>query len=195
MSDPPALDMQPAAILLEQALETTQASLRHYIQRLVRDAEDTLDIVQEAYVAAVRAAQRREPPFIPGATAEPIRQWLFHAAYCRAISLLRHRSVIDKNARPVALDESSTGAHGQADLFDTQIAEADALRRALETLDPQDASLLLLKVVHHYTAVELAQSLGMTPAAVRQRLSRSLHKMRAAYIAQNAERDAAGGRG
>jgi RNA polymerase sigma factor (sigma-70 family) len=195
MSDPPTVDMQPAAVLLEQALESTQRSLRHYIQRLVRDVEDTLDIVQEAYVAAVRAAQRREPPFVPGSSAEPIRQWLFHTAYCRAISLLRHRSVVDKNARPVLLDESSTGAHVHTDLFDTQIVEADALRRALQMLEPQDASLLLLRVVHSYTAVELAHSLGMTPAAVRQRLSRSLHKMRAVYLAQNPDGDAAGGRG
>jgi RNA polymerase sigma factor (sigma-70 family) len=195
MSDPPASATLPAVLLLEQALDSTQASLRHYIQRLVRDGDDTLDIVQEAYVAAVQAARRHEPPFVPGSTDEPIRRWLFHASYCLAMSLLRHRRVVDITAQRMSTDELPPSGNPQMVAFETRIAEADALRVALEAVDPQDASLLLLRVVHRYTSVEIAQSLGISPAAVRQRLSRTLRNVRDVYTLQNDERAAAGGRG
>ncbi|MBU0550940.1 sigma-70 family RNA polymerase sigma factor [Myxococcota bacterium] len=53
------------------------------------------------------------------------------------------------------------------------------LNEALERLDPRDRTLLLLGEGQDWKGPELAEALGMTPAAVRTRLSRIRKKMRA----------------
>jgi RNA polymerase sigma factor (sigma-70 family) len=60
-----------------------------------------------------------------------------------------------------------------------------ALRDLLERhLEPDERALLLLRYLHGFNAAELAQIMGVTPEAVRQRLSRSRGKLIAASAPQ-----------
>jgi RNA polymerase sigma-70 factor (ECF subfamily) len=56
---------------------------------------------------------------------------------------------------------------------------ADRLSDALLDLTPQDRVMLLLSDAHGWKGPELAEELGMTPGAVRTRLSRARAKLRA----------------
>lgn len=68
-----------------------------------------------------------------------------------------------------------------------QREDAAALYRALERLPDADRELLTLHCFARLTAAELADTLHMTPAAVRQRLHRARTRLR-----QNMEEDGYG---
>jgi hypothetical protein len=62
-----------------------------FLYRLVTQAEQVSDLLQDSYYDAWRAAQRGAAPLIRGGAHEEVRRRLFHAACCRAISALRRR--------------------------------------------------------------------------------------------------------
>jgi RNA polymerase sigma factor (sigma-70 family) len=64
------------------------------------------------------------------------------------------------------------------------IAEADALRSALNTLNPADAACFLLQAVHGFSTQEIAAVVRVRSGAVRKRLSRARQRLRAAYVTQ-----------
>ena len=64
------------------------------------------------------------------------------------------------------------------------IAEAEALRSALNTLKPVDAACFLLQAVHGFSTEEIAAVVHVRPGAVRKRLSRARQRLRAAYATQ-----------
>lgn len=114
-----------------------------------------------------------------------MRRWLFHVAYTRAISHLRHRRVIQW--QPLAPhDGAGELARADATPFEDTIVESAALRAALDTLAPMDAACLLLIVVQGFTAAETARIVGGTPQAVAKRFARAKQRLRAIYLAQNA---------
>ncbi|MBW2527385.1 MAG: sigma-70 family RNA polymerase sigma factor [Deltaproteobacteria bacterium] len=65
----------------------------------------------------------------------------------------------------------------EQDAFRKQLAEG--LSNALLQLKPEDRVLLLLSDAHGWKGPELAEELGLTPGAVRTRLSRARAKLRA----------------
>lgn len=71
---------------------------------------------------------------------------------------------------------------------ETEYAEVDsALVRLLQTLSPVDRALVVLADVAGYSSRELATALELTPAAVRQRLSRSRAALKSAGQTTTAE--------
>lgn len=54
------------------------------------DSEEAHDVVRDTYVNAWKAANNGKAPFIADSDEGDVRKWLFHAAYCRAVSNLRH---------------------------------------------------------------------------------------------------------
>jgi DNA-directed RNA polymerase specialized sigma24 family protein len=68
--------------------------------------------------------------------------------------------------------------------FEERLAEGDALRTALDSLDPKDVACLRLSILEGFTAVEIAHILTITPEAARQRLSRATRRLREAYFVQ-----------
>ena len=69
--------------------------------------------------------------------------------------------------------------------FEDLIAAGDEWRGILGAIDPQDAAVLVLKALQGYNSVELAQVFGISPDAVRKRLSRATHRLRLAYFARH----------
>ncbi len=69
-----------------------ERELLRFLSGIITDAEQARDLLQDTFYNAWRTAQRGAPPFAPGGSAEEVRRWLFHAAYCRAMSALRRRA-------------------------------------------------------------------------------------------------------
>lgn len=181
-------------------VDRLQAALFAFLRGLLGDAEQARDLTQDAFHDAWRATQALTPPWTSAHDDDERRRWLFHAAYCRAISHLRRRKVI----RWTSLDwagiawreeigpTADTGATpdvpdvmADAGSFEQRVVEAEALRAALARLRPDDAACLLLRVAHGFSAAEVAATLGITPDAVAQRLSRARRRLRAIYLTQN----------
>jgi RNA polymerase sigma-70 factor (ECF subfamily) len=169
-------------------VESTQAQLYAFVRGLVGDGEEARDVVQDTYISAWKVAQHEAAPFAPESMETETRKWLFHAGYFKAISALRHRSVITweslVTAPPLAIEE-----HGEA-RFENRVADADAVRAALATLQSGDAACLTLSIVEGFTSVEIAQILDITPEATRKRLSRAMQRLRAAYFARDSMKPA-----
>lgn len=157
-----------------------------FLRSLVGDAEHARDLLQDTFYDAWRAAKRGAAPLVAPVSQPDVRRWLFHAAYCRAISarrrgrLIRWESLDDPTRDEVPLT-------GQLAAFEDQVAEAEVVSAALQQLAPEDAACLLLTVVQGFTATEAAEIMGASSAAVAKRVSRAKRRLLTAYLAQNAE--------
>ena len=179
----PSSMLTPAAFTA--LVDQHQHPLYTFLRGLIASPEQARDLAQDTFADAWRCAQHATPPFTIEHTDDEVRRWLFHTAYCDAISVLRRRRLIAW--------ESLDTTHGpDPDLvcgaipFEDQIAEGEALRAALARLNPQDTACLLLRVVQGFSAAETGRIVGATPDVVAKRLSRAKQRLRAAYLAQEA---------
>lgn len=164
-------------------LASCQWPLYTFLCGMVGDDEQARDLMQDTFYDAWRTAQRGIPPFHTGNASEAdIRRWLFHVAYNRACSALRRRRLISW----LPLDSFSSTA-GEGASFENQVAESQAVRAAMASLAPADASCLFLIAVHDFTAAEVSEIIGGSPQAVAKRFSRAKQRLRALYLAQNME--------
>jgi RNA polymerase sigma-70 factor (ECF subfamily) len=164
-------------------VERHQRELYVFLRGMVDQAEQASDLLQDTFYDAWRAAKRGAAPLVEGGAREEIRRWLFHAAYCRAISLLRRRRLI----RWVSLDAQvamEDEALSSLASFEDQLIEDETMRAALRHLAPRDVTCLLLIVVQGFTAAEAAEIIGDSPQAVAKRLSRAKRRLLDAYLAQ-----------
>jgi RNA polymerase sigma-70 factor (ECF subfamily) len=132
-----------------------------------RTHEEAEDAVQDALIIA----QEKGPSFRGDGSLEG---WLIRivASACRRMSrgqkndAMAHDSEVELATRdPRPVDLTCRGETGQA------------LEAALLTLSSEDRMILLLSGVEDWTASEIAGELGLTPGAVRTRLSRLRSKM------------------
>ncbi len=166
-----------------QIVEDTQAQLYSFVRGFIGDSEEARDVVQDTYVSAWKAAHNGTAPFMPDSDQNEARKWLFHAAYCRAVSNLRHRGVIaweslDATLPPQSVEQSESP-------FENRIVDGEVVRAAFAELESADAACLMLSVVQGFNSVEIAQIFGITPEATRKRLSRAMQRLRAAYFAHD----------
>ena len=154
-----------------------------FVRNLVADDEQAHDLVQDSFCDAWRAALKAQPPLVPGSADDEVRRWLFHTAYCRAVSVLRRRRLVHWQS----LDDDTFTEPAVPDVtpIEDQVIEAEVVRAALAALAPDDAACLLLSIVHGFTVAEIAQVIGISFEAAKKRLSRAKQRLRVAYFAQN----------
>ncbi len=172
----------PAATAAFAALvQQTQRPLYGYLRGLMADAEQARDLMQDVFCDAWRAAKQGSSPFDAESDERGRARWLFRVAHHKAVSALRHRSLI----RWEPLEDEDSSLQESAP-FEDRIVEGAALHAALAILALEEASCLLLNVVQGFTAEEIAQMIGISPDACKKRLSRAKQRLRAAYLAHAA---------
>ena len=185
-------------------VDQRQAALFAFLRGMLGEAEQARDLTQDTFHDAWRATQALTPPWTSAHDDDERRRWLFHTAYCRAISHLRRRKVIRwaslewagvawrEEIGPTDADASAdhliAGASAaDAGSFEQRVVEAEALRAALARLRPDDAACLLLRVAHGFSAAEVGAIMGASAEVINKRLSRAKQRLRAAYLAQDAQ--------
>lgn len=166
-------------------LHSTQGPLIGFVRGLLHDAEDARDVAQEVFADAWRALQQGKRPFVLDGDDAGMQRWLFHAAYCEAVSVLRHRGALRWEPLDAA-DATGADEYYASEPFEDRVAESEALRMALESLSPADAACVLLNVVQGLTAVEIAAIVEISPEAAKRRISRAKERLRQAYFARHA---------
>jgi len=146
---------------VEQAFVSCQRQLGRYLAQIVDDRALAEDLLQDTYVAAARSWVEAKP--------ENPEAWLFGIARHRALAALRRRRRLHG-----ALTRLSLQSRNRMVETDSTLVVRDLLAR---TLSPEDRSLVVLRYLHDFDANELAAMTGMTPDAVRQRLSRARRKL------------------
>jgi RNA polymerase sigma-70 factor (ECF subfamily) len=132
---------------------------------VVHDGAAAEDIVQESFLAALRAFDRfdRRRPFGP---------WLHRIVVNRAIDWARARSLrgeVGDNAldRQPALDASASGPLSQE------------LADGLAALSPEHRAVIVLRYLLEYTPGEIASMLQLPRGTVNSRLRRGLDELAA----------------
>src|SRR5579862_7685503 len=110
-------------------VERYQRDLYAFLYGLVSQPEQARDLLQDTFCDAWRAAKRGAAPLVVGGASDEMRHWLFHAAYCRAISALRRRRLIrwESLDEQLAIDDEALGSLTS---FEEQVVEHDALHAA-----------------------------------------------------------------
>lgn len=150
---------------LERLVAEHQIKLARYVRRFVSDRDLALDLTQDVFLAAHRML-RVDP-------ARPLTGgWLYKTATNHAISYLRKRK---RRGDVVPLEEA-----GSSFRLDERSAQALDLQAALSSLAPEQLACVMLTAYAGYSSGEAALMLGLSAAAVRQRVCRAMRTLRAA---------------
>jgi RNA polymerase sigma-70 factor (ECF subfamily) len=163
----------------EQAVRRCQDGddevFRHLVERygnvmygtaflMTRDATESADCVQEAFVSAWRAIGG----FRPGS---PVKPWLVHIVVNRVISNRRRRSL---PLMPIPDALQLAGPDRTAD----EVEAREMVRLGLTELSSEYRQVVLLRYFAGLTVLETAAALGWPDGTVKSRLHRALAQMR-----------------
>jgi len=180
---------EPAA--LNQLLEDFRGSLRRMIDlrmdRKMAARVDASDVVQDVLLEA----SQRLSDYVQG-PAMPFRLWLRQIAQDRMIDLHRRHRALRRDVgreqpmeRPAFGDQSSLDLAAQ--LRDAELTPAAATIRkelqqrffeALDDLAEDDREIILMRHSEHLGNGEVAEALGLSPAAAGMRYLRALRRLR-----------------
>lgn len=173
----------PEAAAFAQRLSSLQGPLIGFVYGMVGDREQARDIVQDVFVDAWRRASRSASPFTHIEDEPGARRWLFHVAYCKAITVNRRARVIRWEPLDMSA-QSPPEPYFDQHPFEDRVVEGEVLRQALLALSAEDAACVLLSVVQAMPSSEIAQILDISIEAAKKRVTRAKQRLRAAYFAQ-----------
>jgi RNA polymerase sigma-70 factor (ECF subfamily) len=144
--------------------EAHRARLYAFLLRLTRDPALAQDLCQETWMRLAANASRLTPDTEPGA-------WLFRVA--RNLFVSQRRWAIVQEAGAAALRGVLGRAAVPSPLEHMAASTTERrLEQALVALPMRYREVVLLISIEGFSAPEVAQMLGIDPAAVRQRLAR-----------------------
>lgn len=157
-----------------------QDRLYNTVFRLVDNAEDAQDVVQEAFINAFQSLESFKGDAL-------FFTWLYRIAINSAITLKRRRRAIvsiyaktapgraDSDPDMEPLDESEGNQPGDA--MERREEEA-RLQAALNRLSPEYKTVLVLKDIEGQKYEDIAEVLGVPVGTVRSRLHRARLELR-----------------
>ncbi len=163
----------------QAALDEHGRWLRTVVFARLGEPQAVEDVMQEISLAAVR--QRA-----PLVDASKIAPWLYRLAVTQSLLYRRkqgRRRKLTANYARQARSEEETGR--AADPLQWLLADErrELVRQALARLPPRDAEILSLKYSENWSYKELAERLGISPAAMQARLHRARQRLRSELAA------------
>ena len=134
---------------------------------LVRDLPTAEEVVQDAFVAMAGGWQRLRD-------AEKALAYLRQSVVNKSRSVLRHRTVVDKNLQKAPPDMPSA-EHGALVLL-----ERSAVVSALRELPDRQREAIVLRYYADLSEAEFAQTMGISRGAVKSHTARGMAALRAA---------------
>jgi RNA polymerase sigma-70 factor (ECF subfamily) len=177
------------------ALESLFTAHRAYVRQVIglrmdpalRRRVDPSDIVQEAYLEAMRRAPEyiRDPKL-------PVRLWLRQLAVDRLIMAQRrhihagmravHRDLPLPDHSSLSIAEQLVAGLGSPATHAARQEVVAKVRDAVASLNEIDREIILLQAFEGLTSEESASILGIEPAAARKRYGRALLRVRQRLI-------------
>ena len=144
--------------------ERTTPLLRRHLRRKV-DLDAVEDLMQETYKDAWKGMTGLRDP-------KAFKGWLIKLANGQ-VRQFRER----RDRQRVALAQLSTTLEETYEVrFDS--GWTDSVKHAVETLEPKTQKIVLMRCCEERSYEEIAATLDLNPATVRQRLSRGLEQLR-----------------
>ncbi len=138
---------------------------------LVHDAPTAEEVVQDAFEAMHHAWRRLRD-------SDKALSYLRQAVVNRSRSVLRHRTVIDRNAPKPAPDEPSAEQGALA------LIERSAVVAALRTLPDRQREAIVLRYYADLSEADIAATMGISEGAVRSHTARAMATLTALLESQ-----------
>lgn len=132
---------------------------------LVHDVQTAEEVVQDSFVAMHAGFGRLRD-------GEKALSYLRASVVNRSRSVLRHRTVVDRNAPSPAPDVPSAEHSALA------LLERSSVITALRTLPPRQREVVVLRFYADLTEAQIASAMGITKGAVKSHTSRAMAALR-----------------
>lgn len=160
--------------LVERAYRQHQGQIYRFLRRRTGSPDEAEELTQRVFADAAAALSSSNPP-------DSLLAWLYAVAERRWADELRRRQ---KAAGHLADQPRGAGVH--ADPFYGP-AIAQALRRSIAALPPDQRSVVAMKVFEELPFAEIAARLSSTEAACKMRFSRAARQLREALREEGLE--------
>jgi RNA polymerase sigma-70 factor (ECF subfamily) len=166
----------------DRLVERYEPSLFNYANRILGNAFDAQEVVQDAFLRAHEAITRQ---YDEGrVTTLTLKPWLFRIV--RNLSFNKRRGGASKLDEPLtAFDDNRIGPLVLACSVSAGIErqqEREALDRAIANLPEESRELIVLRFMEEMSYAEMAGIVGQGEAALRGRVFRSLKLLREALV-------------
>lgn len=142
-----------------------------YLARGTSDRDVALDLTAEVFAAALTASGR----YVPGQA--PAAAWLLGIARNKLLASRRRHARSDKARRKLGIPRLSFTDAALERVEEIIDAERTNHFGALARLDADERDAITARVIEERDYGEIAAAAGVSPAAVRQRVSRGLAKL------------------
>jgi len=170
-----------SAVAFEELMQRYQGRLVTVLQHLVGSRDQAEDLAQEVFLRVYRARAR----YVPGAK---FSTWLFTIANnaasnaLRTLSRRREVSLRVRESGPMGaspMDAVIQASSGQIPARQLDKAEArDIVRMALAELNDRQRMAVLLNKFEGMSYADIAQTMELTPQAIKSLLSRARGNLR-----------------
>ena len=144
-------------------------SLRRYARSMLRDRDLADDLVQDCLERVISHWEQRR-------RSEDTRQWVFAIAHNLAVNKLRQETRRGMHVAIEDVDEAAMACHANQE----DRVRHNELMRALDTLPPDQRSVVLMISVEDLSYAEVAEALGVPVGTVTSRLARGREKLQRA---------------
>jgi RNA polymerase sigma-70 factor (ECF subfamily) len=151
--------------------ERHRAQIYNYLYRLSGSRDLADDLTHDTFLSAYEALPKLRPD-------SNISPWLYRIASNRFRDVLRRKKVI--SWLPWG-DSPRTEACLSCEGGEGALPEQEVVQAALKTMKPEYSLCLVLRLAEGFSSVETSQILGISPEAVRMRLSRARQMFKVAY--------------
>ena len=160
----PEVGLIDADVALEQLYDAHYVRLVRLAVLLLGDTGRAEEVVQDSFVAVYRRLDQLEGADVPA--------YLRQTVVNRSRSVLRHLSVVSKHPPDVPLDEPG------ADHDVLRRAQRRAVIDAMARLPRRQREVLALRYYLDLSEREIAETLGISPGAVKSHASRGADALR-----------------
>ena len=144
--------------------EIHKRKLFNYAYYKLGNVHDAEDVVQDCMMTAFEQLNKIRKP-------EAFSSWIYTILYHGCVSAVKEQ-ISRRSNSDINLYENIISYDNEAEFA------REELKQALNILNDNDKNIVLLCVVGGLKSGEVAKIMGLTAVNVRQRLHRSLHKMR-----------------
>jgi len=153
--------------------ERHRMQIYNYLYRLSGSRELADDLTHDTFLSAYESLPKLRPD-------SNISPWLYRIASNRFRDYLRRKKVISWLPwGDTPREEAALACRGEED----RLPEKEAVQTALKAMKPEYAITLVLRLVEGFSSEETASILGVSPEAIRMRLSRARQMFKTAYAA------------
>lgn len=157
-----------------EIVELYQSSIMRYLYRLTGDYETARDLAQDTFLQAYKNIHRTDASL-------NLNAWLYRIATNNANQYHRRKKIIGF----IPLEQfrkSDTGGNGARP---EDPVEGMAIKEALKTIPYDQRICVVLYYVEGFKCLEIAETLEISEAAVRKRISRGVKVFRRNYTGED----------